>query len=152
MSKLLADTYTLYLKTHNYHWNVTGPMFTTLHLLFAKQYNELALAVDEIAERIRALGESAPGTYRQFVELSVIGENADRSGGTEMLSRLVTATRLWSELHAPRFPSLTKRATSPLLICSPSACACMRRMPGCSAAFSSRRGAQDRRPRIGAGD
>lgn len=122
MSKLLADTYTLYLKTHNYHWNVTGPMFTTLHLLFAKQYNELALAVDEIVERIRALGESAPGTYRQFVELSVIGENADRSGGTEMLSRLVTATRLWSELHAPRFPSLTKRATSPLLICSPSAC------------------------------
>ena len=92
MSKLLADTYTLYpLKTHNHHWNVTGPMFTTLHLLFEQQYNELALAVDEIAQRIRALGESAPGTYRQFVELSVIGEDADRSDGTEMLRRLVTA-------------------------------------------------------------
>jgi starvation-inducible DNA-binding protein len=84
MSKLLADTYTLYLKTHNYHWNVTGSMFTTLHLLFEQQYNE-------IAERIRAPGESAPGTYRQFVELSVIGEDADRSDGTEMLRRLVTA-------------------------------------------------------------
>ena len=91
MSKLLADTYTLYLKIYNYHWNVTGPMFTTLHLLFEQQYNELALAVDEIVERIRALGESAPGTYRQFVELWVTGEDADRSNWTEMLSRLVTA-------------------------------------------------------------
>jgi starvation-inducible DNA-binding protein len=70
LSKLLADTYTLYLKTHNFHWNVTGPMFQTLHLMFEQQYNELALAVDQIAERIRALGFPAPGTYREFSQLS----------------------------------------------------------------------------------
>src|SRR5262245_28674036 len=63
LSKLLADTYTLYLKTHNFHWNVTGPMFQTLHLMFESQYTELALAVDAIAERIRALGLLAPATY-----------------------------------------------------------------------------------------
>ena len=62
LSKVLADSYTLYLKTHNYHWNVVGPMFNTLHLMFEEQYNELALAVDQIAERIRALGEPAPAT------------------------------------------------------------------------------------------
>jgi starvation-inducible DNA-binding protein len=65
LSRLLADTYTLYLKTHNFHWNVTGPMFQTLHLMFETQYNELALAVDLIAERIRALGYPAPGTYAE---------------------------------------------------------------------------------------
>ncbi len=64
LSKLLADTYTLYLKTHNFHWNVTGPMFQTLHLMFETQYTELALAVDQIAERIRSLGVVAPGTYK----------------------------------------------------------------------------------------
>ena len=67
---MLADSYTLYLKTHNFHWNVTGPMFQTLHLMFETQYNELALAVDLVAERIRALGFPAPGTYKQFIELS----------------------------------------------------------------------------------
>ena len=72
LSHLLADTYTLYLKTHNFHWNVTGPMFTTLHTLFEQHYTELALAVDEIAERIRALGVAAPGSYKQFAELSSI--------------------------------------------------------------------------------
>jgi starvation-inducible DNA-binding protein len=66
LSNLLADTYTLYLKTHNFHWNVTGPMFRTLHLMFEEQYTELALAVDLIAERIRALGFPAPGTYGEF--------------------------------------------------------------------------------------
>src|SRR5712672_347185 len=74
LSRLLADTYTLYLQTHNFHWNVTGPMFQTLHLMFEAQYNELALAVDLIAERIRSLGFPAPGTYREFVELSSIKE------------------------------------------------------------------------------
>src|SRR5918992_5332684 len=75
LSRLLADTYTLYLKTHNFHWNVTGPMFQTLHLMFEEQYNELALAVDLIAERIRALGFPAPGTYREFSSLSSIEED-----------------------------------------------------------------------------
>src|SRR6187399_2975282 len=74
LSSLLADTYTLYLKTHNFHWNVTGPMFQTLHLMFEQQYNELALAVDAIAERIRALGHPAPGSYAQFSKLSKVPE------------------------------------------------------------------------------
>jgi starvation-inducible DNA-binding protein len=89
LSRLLGDTYTLYLQTHNYHWNVTGPMFQTLHLMFETQYNELALAVDLIAERIRALGERAPGTYREFVELSSIDEDTDEPDATEMIRRLV---------------------------------------------------------------
>jgi starvation-inducible DNA-binding protein len=74
LSRLLADTYTLYLKTHNYHWNVTGPRFNTLHLMFETQYTELATAVDLIAERIRALGHPAPGSYAAFAKLSSIDE------------------------------------------------------------------------------
>jgi starvation-inducible DNA-binding protein len=89
LSKLLADSYSLYLKTHNYHWNVTGPMFQTLHLMFETQYNELALAVDLIAERIRALGAFAPGSYGEFAKLSSIPEDEDRPNATEMIKRLV---------------------------------------------------------------
>ncbi len=74
LSRLLADTYTLYLKTHNFHWNVRGPMFNSLHLMFETQYTELALAVDLIAERIRALGEVAPGSYSAFAKLSTVKE------------------------------------------------------------------------------
>ena len=70
LSKLLADSYSLYLKTHNYHWNVTGPQFNSLHTMFETQYTELAAAVDEIAERIRALGHLAPGSYTEFAKLS----------------------------------------------------------------------------------
>jgi len=72
LSHLLADSYTLYVQTHNFHWNVTGPMFRTLHLMFEEQYTELAAAVDEIAERIRALGMHAPGTYTEFMRLTSI--------------------------------------------------------------------------------
>ena len=89
LSKLLADTYTLYLKTHNFHWNVTGPMFQTLHLMFEQQYNELALAVDLIAERIRALGFPAPGTYKEFAKLSSIKEDEGVPGAEEMIRLLV---------------------------------------------------------------
>jgi starvation-inducible DNA-binding protein len=89
LSRLLADSYSLYLKTHNYHWNVTGPMFQTLHLMFETQYNELALAVDLIAERIRSLGAPAPGSYREFGRLSSIPEDDDRPDATEMIRRLV---------------------------------------------------------------
>jgi starvation-inducible DNA-binding protein len=89
LSKLLADSYTLYLKTHNFHWNVTGPMFQTLHLMFEAQYNELALAVDTIAERIRALGEPAPGSYSAFARLSSIGEIDGVPKATEMIAQLV---------------------------------------------------------------
>lgn len=74
LKHLLADSYTLYLLTHNFHWNVTGPQFRELHLLFEEHYTELAVAVDDIAERIRTLGVNAPGTYRQFAELSSIAE------------------------------------------------------------------------------
>jgi starvation-inducible DNA-binding protein len=86
---LLADTYTLYLKTHKYHWNVTGPMFQTLHLMFETQYNELALAVDLIAERIRALDVLAPGSYAEFAKLTNIVEEGDVPPATEMIRRLV---------------------------------------------------------------
>ncbi len=89
LSRLLADTYTLYLKTHNFHWNVTGPMFTTLHQLFETHYTELATAVDEIAERIRALGVVAPGSYKQFAELSSIEEETGNPSAEEMISQLV---------------------------------------------------------------
>lgn len=89
LSRVLADSYTLYLKTHNYHWNVTGPMFQTLHLMFEVQYNELALAVDLVAERIRALGHPAPGTYREFIELSTIKEETSIPKAEDMIRRLV---------------------------------------------------------------
>ncbi len=89
LSKLLADTYSLYLKTHNFHWNVTGPMFQTLHLMFETQYNELALAVDLIAERIRSLGFPAPATYSEFARLSSIRETSGTPKAEEMIQILV---------------------------------------------------------------
>ena len=89
LSRVLADSYTLYLKTHNFHWNVTGPMFQTLHLMFEAQYNELALAVDLVAERIRALGFPAPGTYKQFGALSSIKEEDGVPKAQDMITKLV---------------------------------------------------------------
>ena len=89
LSHLLADTYTLYLKTHNFHWNVTGPMFQTLHLMFETQYTELALAVDVIAERIRSLGFPAPGTYKQYAALSSIKEEEGIPAAQDMIRLLV---------------------------------------------------------------
>lgn len=104
LSHLLADTYTLYLKTHNYHWNVVGPMFNTLHLMFEAQYNELALAVDLVAERIRSLGEPAPGTYRQFAELSSVPEDTDAPDATEMIRRLVQGQETVARTARSLFP------------------------------------------------
>lgn len=89
LSRLLADTYTLYLKTHNFHWNVEGPMFNTLHLMFMEEYTEMWQALDEIAERIRALGYPAPGTYRAFAELSSIEETDGVPEALEMVRLLV---------------------------------------------------------------
>jgi starvation-inducible DNA-binding protein len=89
LSVLLADSYTLYLKTHNFHWNVTGPMFTTLHTLFEQQYTELALAVDEIAERIRALGRPAPGSYKQFTALTRLKDADGIPDASAMIRELV---------------------------------------------------------------
>ncbi|MHB8471349.1 MAG: Dps family protein [Gammaproteobacteria bacterium] len=89
LSHLLADTYTLYLKTHSFHWNVTGPMFNTLHLMFEAQYTELALAVDLIAERIRALDVHAPGSYAQFGKLTHIKEETGAPDAMDMVRQLV---------------------------------------------------------------
>ena len=89
LSALLADSYTLYLKTHNYHWNVTGPMFTTLHTLFETQYTDLALAVDEIAERIRTLDAPAPGSYTAFQKLATVSEETGSPNATRMIENLV---------------------------------------------------------------
>ena len=89
LQQLLSDTATLYLKTHNFHWNVTGPMFNTLHLMFEQQYTEMATAVDEIAERIRALGEFAPGSYSVFGKLTRVEEATDVPNAEQMMRQLV---------------------------------------------------------------
>lgn len=90
LSKLLAETYTLYLKTHKYHWNVTGPMFQSYHLMFEGHYNDLALAVDEIAERIRVLGVKAPGSYEEFSKLSEVKEDTSlETSANEMIHNLL---------------------------------------------------------------
>lgn len=118
LSVLLADTYTLYLKTHNYHWNVTGPMFQTLHLMFETQYNELALAVDLIAERIRALGMYAPGSYKEYAKLSSISETAGWIPAKEMIKNLVDGQETVCRTARSIFPAAEKgndEATADLL-------------------------------------
>lgn len=89
LSRLAADNFTLYLKTHFFHWNVTGPMFQTLHLMFETQYNELWLASDAIAERVRALGFPAPGTYEEFAKLTVIKSSKGIPKAVDMIKELV---------------------------------------------------------------
>jgi starvation-inducible DNA-binding protein len=118
LSHLLADTYTLYLKTHNYHWNVTGPMFNTLHLMFEAEYTELALAVDLIAERIRALGHPAPGSYTQFSQLSVIKESETVPTAEAMIDDLVKGQEAVVRTARKVFPTAEKagdEATTDLL-------------------------------------
>jgi starvation-inducible DNA-binding protein len=104
LSRLLADSYTLYLKTHNFHWNVTGPMFQTLHLMFEGQYTELALAVDLIAERIRALGFPAPGTYQEYIKLATIKETLGVPAATEMIKQLVEGQEAVARTARAVFP------------------------------------------------
>jgi starvation-inducible DNA-binding protein len=104
LSRLLADSYTLYLKTHNFHWNVKGPMFNTLHLMFETQYNELALAVDLIAERIRALDVQAPGSYREFGKLTAIKESEGSPSATEMIKQLVAGQESVARTARSVFP------------------------------------------------
>ncbi|OGA56166.1 MAG: DNA starvation/stationary phase protection protein [Betaproteobacteria bacterium RIFCSPLOWO2_12_FULL_62_58] len=108
LSRLLADTYTLYLKTHNFHWNVAGPMFQTLHLMFEQQYNELALAVDLIAERIRALGYPAPGTYAEYAKLSSIQETAGVPKAVKMIELLVAGQEAVVRTARSIFPLVEK--------------------------------------------
>ena len=104
LSRLLADSYTLYLKTHNYHWNVTGPLFNTLHSMFEVQYTELAAAVDEIAERIRALGLPAPGSYGAFKELTSIEEEQGQPAAEEMIRQLVIGQETVARTAREIFP------------------------------------------------
>lgn len=113
LSRLLADTYTLYLKTHNFHWNVTGPMFQTLHLMFETQYNELALAVDLIAERIRALGFPAPGTYTEFSRLSSIPETIGVPKADEMIRLLVEGQEAVVRTARSIFPAVERANDQP---------------------------------------
>jgi len=108
LGRLLADSYTLYLKTHNFHWNVTGPMFNTLHLMFEGQYNELALAVDLVAERIRALGHPAPGSYAEFSKLSSVKEAVGVAAAEEMIRQLVEGQEAVARTARQIFPIAEK--------------------------------------------
>jgi starvation-inducible DNA-binding protein len=113
LSRLLADTYTLYLKTHNFHWNVKGPMFQTLHLMFETQYNELALAVDLIAERIRALGFPAPGTYSAYAKLSSIPETEGVPEARDMIRLLVEGQEAVARTARKIFPLVDEAHDEP---------------------------------------
>ena len=108
LSTLLADSYTLYLQTHNFHWNVTGPMFQTLHLMFETHYTELALAVDAIAERIRALGYPAPGTYAEFSKMSNIKETTGVPKAEKMIEILITSHETVIRTARSLFPLVEK--------------------------------------------
>ncbi|MFP4253634.1 MAG: Dps family protein [Halothece sp.] len=105
LSRLLADTYSLYLKTHYFHWNVTGSMFHSLHQMFEEEYVELAQAVDDIAERIRTLGAVAPGSYSQFAELSSVSETRDVPSAQEMVRLLVEANETVVRTARSVFPA-----------------------------------------------
>jgi len=113
LSRLLADTYTLYLKTHNFHWNVTGPMFTTLHQMFETQYVELSTAVDEIAERIRALGHPAPATYSAFQRLTSISETEGVPSAEEMIRELVVGQETVVRTARSVFPAAEDASDEP---------------------------------------
>ncbi|NPU93800.1 MAG: DNA starvation/stationary phase protection protein [Gammaproteobacteria bacterium] len=104
LSALLADSYTLYLMTHNFHWNVTGPMFNSLHIMFMTQYTEQWTALDVIAERIRALGHPAPGTYKEFVKLASIKEVEGTPKATDMIRHLVAAQEATARTARSLFP------------------------------------------------
>ena len=113
LERVLDDTYTLYLKTHNFHWNVTGPQFATLHAMFEQEYTELATAVDEIAERIRALGEPAPGSYAEFSALSSVKEDTEKPEALEMVRRLVDAHETVARTARSVFPAAEKAGDEP---------------------------------------
>jgi starvation-inducible DNA-binding protein len=113
LSHVLADSYTLYLKTHNFHWNVTGPMFNTLHLMFEQQYTELATAVDLIAERIRALDHPAPGSYKAFAKLSTIKEADGVPSAEEMIRQLVAGQEAVARTARTAFAAAEKGGDQP---------------------------------------
>ncbi len=108
MNHMLADTYTLYLQTHNFHWNVTGPMFNSLHTMFEAQYTELAVAVDDIAERIRSLGGLAPATFAEFLELSSVREVRGNLSANDMIATLVASNEAVIKTARKVFPVADK--------------------------------------------
>ena len=108
LSKLLADSSILYLKTHNFHWNVEGPMFNTLHQMFMEQYTELWNALDLIAERIRALGEYAPGSYKKYAKLTSLTESEDVPNATEMIQQLLEGHEAVARTARSIFPAAEK--------------------------------------------
>ncbi|WP_374387027.1 Dps family protein [Sandaracinobacter sp.] len=113
LSRLLADTYTLYLKTHNFHWNVTGPQFNTLHTMFETQYTELAMAVDVIAERIRALGAWAPGSYSDFAKLSTVKEASGIPAAEAMVAELAADQAAVVRTARALFPAVEAASDEP---------------------------------------
>src|SRR6185436_11986290 len=114
LSRLLADTYTLYLTTHNFHWNVTGPMFNTLHTLFMTQYTELWNAVDPVAERIRSLGHPAPGSYAQFAKLSGLPDApAEPPKAMKMVEVLMQGHEAVARTARALFPVVDKAGDEP---------------------------------------
>jgi len=115
LSRVLADTYTLYLKTHNYHWNVTGPQFNDLHAMFMGQYTELWNSVDLIAERIRSLGHAAPGTYKSFAALSSIKEEEGVPSATKMLKNLLAGHETVARTCRDAFPAAEKASDQPTM-------------------------------------
>jgi starvation-inducible DNA-binding protein len=115
LSRVLADTYTLYLKTHNYHWNVTGPQFNDLHAMFMTQYTELWNAVDLIAERIRSLGHFAPGSYKAFSELSSIKEEESVPAAAQMLENLLAGHETVARTCRGSFPAAEKAHDQPTM-------------------------------------
>jgi len=115
LSKLLADSYTLYLMTHNFHWNVTGPMFNTLHVMFMQQYTEQWNALDLIAERIRALGHPAPGTYAEFAKLASIKEKPGVPKAMNMIALLVDAQESTARTARALFPVVEKASDQPTM-------------------------------------
>jgi len=113
LGRLLADSYALYLKTHNFHWNVTGPMFQTLHILFMEEYTEQWNALDLIAERIRALGHPAPGSYKQFAKLSSIPDEEGVPSAQDMIRQLVEAQEAVARTARSVFPLVEKANDQP---------------------------------------
>jgi starvation-inducible DNA-binding protein len=115
LSRLLADSYTLYLKTHNFHWNVTGPMFQTLHLMFQGQYTELWTNIDLIAERIRSLNAPAPGTYAEFSKLASISETAGVPKAQDMIKILLDGHEAVTRTARKAFPAAEQAGDQPTM-------------------------------------
>ncbi len=134
LSHLLADNATLYFKTHGFHWNVTGPMFQTLHLMFEQQYNEMWVAMDEIAERIRALGSYAAVSWSEIARAASVEEATGVPSAEQMIRQLVVGHETLIRTARGLIPLASEVGDE--VTCSPSACRSTRRPPGCSAACS----------------